>query len=208
MATLESINTLESHPHLDIDAPSDSDVIGYRGGDDTYCISCAAELAPDDTEPPSSDDEPIVLIPIHAPDAHPPEGRLCANCDEQIVDPIWYKPDLYRVVVENTDDDPTQIILTVQGDHAAAWGEYHGSLTGGTWEKADGPDFIYDIGSWTPTLLDEIIALGFKLDLSQYCDPEPSDLVIAEHAATCEACDFDWHRGERHMLVVAPEKLK
>lgn len=208
MATLESRSSLESHPDIDSDAPSGSDTIGYRDGDDVYCITCAAELLKDDLEPPASGDEPLALLPIHASDSHPPEGLLCADCNEQIVDPIWYKPDLYEIVVENTEDDPTELLFTVHGDHAAAWGEYHGSLTGGTWEKADGPEFIYDIGAWTPTLLDEITALGFELNLSQYSDPDPRDLAIAEHAATCATCDYDWHRAEQHMLVVAPEKLE
>lgn len=197
----------ESPSDLDnASAPSESEIIGYTYDDEPHCITCTAEYFDDNLECPVDDDgQPITIVPIHASATHPPTGLVCADCNEQIVDPVWCKADLYTIVVENTDDDPTQLMVHVSGEYAAQWAEYHGSLAGGTWEKADGPDFVYDIICWAPNLIEQVTAEGFDLDLSQYSDPDPRDLAIAEHATTCEECSYDWHRAEKHMQKINPD---
>ena len=179
------LNGAEGSSHDD-----DTDVIAYNHEGRVYCLACAQDEF-DDT----LDDS----LRIRAADAHPRVGIVCAHCNEQIIEPVWYSPALYTIKLSNLDDDPTQILAAVQGEFAKQWSEFHGALAGGTWECADGPTFLYDILSFEPGLVDKIEAEGFDLDLSEYSDPDERDITIAAHAAECESCAYDWHRAEKHL---------
>lgn len=98
--------------------------------------------------------------------------------------------------VENSDDDPTRVEFHVQDPIANAWADRHGALDGGTWETADGEDFVYDGTYWREDLFDELRKEGFDFDFSSYGEPDERDLAIAAHAADCDVCQGDWHRAE------------
>ena len=186
------LNLSQDSQHVD-----EADIIAYSDGDDVYCLACARDQLGE-----TQDDAPVIpdhARPIHTDDAHPPVGVTCTVCNEQIVEPIWYSPALYTIKLTNSDDDPTQILAVVRGAFAKQWGEFHGALAGGTWECADGPTFIYDTLSFEPSLVENLEAEGFDLDLSEYSDPDERDIAIATHAANREACSYDRHRAEKHL---------
>jgi hypothetical protein len=112
--------------------------------------------------------------------------------------------DSVTIVVANSDDDPTQINIHVQDEIADAWADAHGSLDGGTWECADGSDFVYDMLYWRPGLFTELLAEGFKFDFSGFGEPDERDLAVAAHASECDECEYDWHKADEHYDQIYP----
>lgn len=113
-----------------------------------------------------------------------------------------------EIIVQNSDDDPTRVDFHVQDPIANEWAEKHGSLDGGTWECADGPDFIYDSTYWHPGLFEELRKEGYVFDFSEYGEPDEHDLEVARHASECEECQYDWHAGEEHLKAGIEEVAK
>jgi hypothetical protein len=116
-----------------------------------------------------------------------------------------------EIIVQNSDVDPTRINFHVSDPIANEWAEKHGSLDGGTWECADGPEFIYDSTYWHPGIFDELRKEGYVFDFSEYGEPDEHDLEVARHASECTECQYDWHAGEEHLKAgieeVATKKL-
>lgn len=109
-----------------------------------------------------------------------------------------YAKDGVTVHVENSDDDPTTVMYHVQDDLAEEWADNDQYIDGNSWESADGPDFVYAMGTWHPKLFDELKAEGYDLDFSSYSEPDERDVDIARHAAECPHCEYDWHKAENH----------
>jgi hypothetical protein len=130
------------------------------------------------------------------------EGSLVRNQLQQNFERI-YKKDGVTIKVENLEDDPFMVQFIIHDEVADAWAEVHGSLCGGTWEKVDGPDFVYDIGTWHPKLFEELKKEGFDLDFSEYSEPEAGDFPIAEHAGKCDRCSGDFSKAKKHLAEVA-----
>lgn len=114
---------------------------------------------------------------------------------------IEWPKDLYEIRLDNQGDDPTQITADVQGPYADEWCDATGSLDGGTWECADGPTFCYDILSWRPGLIDELVAEGYDLNLDCYGEPDDEEIAIATHAWECEDCEGDYSKAEEHLAA-------
>lgn len=114
-----------------------------------------------------------------------------------------HRPDGVKILVENSGDDPFQIIFTINDRVADAWADANGSLDGGTWE-ADGHDksFVYDIGYWRPSLFDALMAEGYNLDFSTWSDPDDLDLEVQEHLSDCGKCDGDFFSGKKHVAKI------
>lgn len=96
------------------------------------------------------------------------------------------------VHVENSDDDPFRVSFHVSDEIASDWADANGSLDGGTWETADGTDFVYDCGQWHEDLFENLRKEGYDLDLSSWNDPDEEDLALARHAHGCEECQEHW----------------
>ena len=110
------------------------------------------------------------------------------------------RKDGVTVKVSNCEDDPFMVQFEVSDEIADAWADAHGSLCGGTWETADGTDFVYDSGVWYEGLFDELKAEGFNLDFSEWSDPEEEDFAIAKHWHECPQCEgTDFERAKKHM---------
>lgn len=73
-----------------------------------------------------------------------------------------------RVCEECGDKFYGDVSFTVQGPFADIWCDAQGALDGGTWESAGVRDFMYDTGMDRPTLVEELQAAGYDLDLSEY----------------------------------------
>jgi hypothetical protein len=172
-------------------------VIAYAYEAEIHCPDCARERFGDALdEPNTQDDEGNPIGAVFSTDEHP-KGLSCGDCNEELREPIWADRRLYRIHISPTSDDPTQFFATVTGPYADQWADFHGSLDGGTWERVDGPTHVYDILLWRPGLFDELMADGYIFDLSEYSEPDENDLAIAQHAADCEACSYDWHKAEK-----------
>jgi len=179
-----------------------SHILGYRYQGEIHCPRCARDKFGDALENPVvSDVDGVPLVVVLPSDEHP-EGLYCAECNEELSEPSWANRNLYKIKLSNSDDDPTQIVAVVEGEYADKWAEYHGSLDGGTWDRADGPRFVYDLLYWRRGLLEQLKGEGYVFDESEYCEPEESDLAIAKHATECAECSGDWHKAERHMQVL------
>jgi|HubBroStandDraft_2_1064218.scaffolds.fasta_scaffold41066_3 hypothetical protein len=100
--------------------------------------------------------------------------------------------------VENSDD-PTMINFHISDPLAHEWSEKHGSLAGGTWESADGPDYVYDSTYWHKDLFPELEAEGYDFDFSTYSEPDEDDLQAAQHAAECDECQYDHAKAVEHL---------
>lgn len=83
--------------------------------------------------------------------------------------------DRLTVKVEDQDDDPFTVMFTVQGGNADHWADANGAIAGGTWETADGRDFVYDSGGLYPGCFEEWQADGWDLDLSEASE-DPLDV--------------------------------
>lgn len=105
------------------------------------------------------------------------------------------------VYVENSDDDPFRVNFHVHDPIASDWADANGSLDGGTWETADGTDFVYDTGMWSEDLFSSLRKEGFDLDLSSWSDPDEDDLAAARHASDCDDCrsHWEWDRIREHV---------
>lgn len=97
------------------------------------------------------------------------------------IKPPWYEKEYKSIKLENSDDDPLQIIATITGPHADDFAEAQGSLDGGTWER-DGGDgmFVYDVLYWRPGLIDELEKEGYKLDRTEYSEPDEDEIAEAK----------------------------
>lgn len=102
------------------------------------------------------------------------------------------------LALENSDDDPTRITAYAYYEFAEKWCDAVGSAQGSTWET-DGSDFLYDIWTWHPKLIEELEADGFKLDLSQYSDCDDETIAIATHASECDECQGSYSDAEDHI---------
>jgi hypothetical protein len=95
------------------------------------------------------------------------------------------RPEVSDVVIKltNSDDDATMIFAEVKYEFAEQWADATGSIAGGTWEGTGEPGFVYDLVCWHPALVDELVAGGYRLDLSEYSDPDAEDIARAIAAA-------------------------
>ncbi len=82
----------------------------------------------------------------------------------------------FSVIVDSSEDDPFSVIFTVQGPGASLWADRFGAIDGGTWEEADGKDFVYDHGTLRPGCYDEWRRDGWVLDLSNAPAEDPFDV--------------------------------
>lgn len=101
--------------------------------------------------------------------------------------------------LETSDDDPFRITAHIHDPIASAWCDAHGALAGGTWEESDGPEFCYDILTWHPNLISELLAEGYDLDLSLCSDPDEEERAVMMHAWECDACQYDYSQAVDHL---------
>lgn len=101
------------------------------------------------------------------------------------------RKDRLRVKLSTMDDYPHRdiVLAEVRGWGAHEWAEWDGYIGGDSWETAkDMPGYAYAMPVNSDTLVEELLAEGYVLDLSDYDTPEES----------CEACDCeDEHCGFR-----------
>lgn len=112
------------------------------------------------------------------------------------------KIDGVTIKLSNREDDPFVITFEIHDEIADAWANAHGSVCGGTWECADmGTSFVYDMGSWYADLFDELKEEGYKLDFSEYSEPDEQDLAIINHAMECPKCanHGDFQAAKKHV---------
>ena len=105
------------------------------------------------------------------------------------------------IVVENSDDDPFYVMLTVSDPNAEAWADMDQTIDGSSWEGTDVPSLVYTITSWREGLFDELRAQGYKLDFSQYSEPGEDEIAVMKHAIDCDVCrdHMDFRRAEKHV---------
>ncbi len=183
------------------DAAELAKVIGYGDESGTYCPDCAVDkVGPTLDGRDATDDDGKLVRAVRASEAERhPKGLYCVDCNETLIEPIWTDPGLYSIRLSNSGDDPTHIIAVVEGEYADQWADHHGSLDGGTWERADGPTFVYDILYWRPGLFETLEDEGYRFDYSEFGEPDEHDLAVAKHASECDECSYDWHKAETHM---------
>lgn len=104
------------------------------------------------------------------------------------------------VRLENSDDDPFQVVAHVYYEHARNWAKEVQATMGSSWECV-GDDFAYNIWMWTPNMAEELESDGLNVDWSQYSDPTEEGLKIGKHASDCPDCDFDYHKARKHMGI-------
>jgi len=76
------------------------------------------------------------------------------------------------VKLASLDGDDGGVLATVQGWGAHAWARWDQSIGGSHWETPrDMPRLAYAMPSDDPTLIDDLRAEGYKLDLSEYAPP-------------------------------------
>lgn len=111
-------------------------------------------------------------------------------------------PEECRTVhLSNTEDDPTQVMCEVQQTYAADWADDDRYIEGSTWETpSDMPGFAYTIIMWHPGLTEDLELQGYKLDLSEYSDPEPHEVSTAVFAA-------EWFDGDYHSAAEWIEEM-
>jgi hypothetical protein len=100
--------------------------------------------------------------------------------------------------LENSDDDPTFVNVYVNAAYARIWAGNEQTTQGSTWE-CDGDTFAYNSWAWHPEMLDELLADGYELDLSEYSEPDEDDIRAAQHAAECAACAYDHRKARKHI---------
>lgn len=77
----------------------------------------------------------------------------------------------FTVHLDNLDRDD-DVLVTVSGEGALAWAKNDQSIDGSSWEGSDGPDFAYAVISDRPSLVEELEAEGYDLNLDEYFEPE------------------------------------
>jgi hypothetical protein len=137
------------------------------------------------------------------------QGREAANAALLLYARVGW-PDGLTVHVTNSDDDPFRVNFHAYSEIASDWADAQGALDGGTWEGED--EFIHDSGMWDSKLFDRLRAEGYRLDLSEWSDPEPEDHETAKHISECYACQdhWDFSKAREHMqdVLVATAELK
>ena len=96
------------------------------------------------------------------------------------------KIDGVTVHVSNTGDcGPCYVDFTVRDDIASAWADGNSDIAGDSWETAD-DDMVYASTFWHETLIEDLQKEGYDLDLSEYSEPDETDLKADEHRRWCE----------------------
>lgn len=110
---------------------------------------------------------------------------------------ISWPKDLYTLHLENTDDDPTQIMIHFYGPYAREWCDDDQWIDGSSWET-DGPDFAYTMLLDRPGLVEELAEEGYDLDLSSYSECGDEEFAIAAYSQRIGG-DGNYRRAEAYL---------